>query len=110
MCHECDRSRGPDGASDDGSMPSFAVRYRSRGEEREVRWSDGQLTAEPLIEVLVDVLIRSRHVVHAESGVEPFEATLATPKSAALTILEALYEVGAHIIRWEGAPHGIDEG
>ena len=91
-------------------MPSFAVRYRSRGEEREVRWSDGQLTAETLLEVVVDMLVRSRHVVRAESGVESFEATLASPKSAALTILEALYEVGAHIIRWEGAPHGLEDG
>ncbi|HEX4820443.1 MAG TPA: hypothetical protein VFV00_09570 [Acidimicrobiales bacterium] len=90
-------------------MPSFAVRYRSRGEEREVRWDDGELTAEPLVEVLVDMLIRSQHVVRPESGVEPFEATLATPQSAALTILEALYEVGAHIIRWEGLPRGMDE-
>ena len=73
-----------------------------------MRWSDGELTAEPLVEVVVDMLIRSQHVVRPESGVEPFEATLETPKSAALTILEALYEVGAHIIRWEGL-RGIDE-
>lgn len=91
-------------------MPSFAVRYRSRGEEREVRWSDGELTAEPLVEVLVDMLIRSQHVVRSEASGETFEATLDTEKSAALTILEALYEVGAHIIRWDGAPRGIDEG
>ena len=90
-------------------MPSFAVRYRSRGEEREVSWSDGELTAEPLLEVVVDMLIRSQHVLRPESGVEPFEATLATQKSAALTILEALHEVGAHIIRWEGMSRGIDE-
>lgn len=74
-----------------------------------MRWDDGELTAEPLVEVLVDMLIRSQHVVRPESGVEPFEATLATPQSAALTILEALYEVGAHIIRWEGLPRGMDE-
>jgi len=91
-------------------MPSFAVRYRSRGEEREVRWTDGELTAEPLLEVVVSMLVRSQHVVRPESGVEPFEATLTTPKFAALTILEALYEVGAHIIRWEGLPRGIDDG
>lgn len=91
-------------------MPSFAVRYRSRGAEREVRWTDGQLTAEPLIEVLVDMLIRSQHVVKAGPDAEPCAATLETPKIAALTILEALYEVGAHIIRWDGAPKGIGEG
>ena len=85
-------------------MSSFAVRYRSRGEEREVRWADGQLTAEPLIEVLVDMLIRSQHVVRSEPDAPVFEATLETPKLAALTILEALYEVGAHIIRWDGDP------
>ena len=90
------------------AVSSFAVRYRSRGEEREVRWSDGELTAEPLIEVLVDMLIRSQHVVHADA--EEFEATLETPKLAALTILEALYEVGAHIVRWDDAPRGIEDG
>ena len=91
-------------------MPAFAVRYRSRGEEREVRWADGTLTAEPLIEVLVAMLIRSQHVVKAESNDQQYAATLDTPKVAALTILEALYEVGAHIVRWEGAPEGIDDG
>ena len=91
-------------------MPSFAVRYRSRGEEREVRWSDGELTAEPLVEVLVDMLIRSQHVVRSDTGEESFEATLETPKLAALTILEALYEVGAHIIRWDYPSKGIDDG
>ena len=88
-------------------VPSFAVRYRSRGEEREVRWADGELTAEPLVEVLVDMLIRSQHVVRTES--QEFEATLETPRLAALTILEALYEVGAHIVRWDDAPRGIDD-
>jgi hypothetical protein len=90
-------------------MPSFAVRYRSRGEERVVRWADGDLTAEPLIEVLVDMLIRSQHVVRGDAETDAFEATLETPKLAALTILEALYEVGAHIIRWEGEPHLDDD-
>ena len=85
-------------------MPSFAVRYRSRGEEREVRWADGHLTAEPLIEVLVDMLIRSQHVVRPDAEAPALEATLETPRAAALTILEALHEVGAHIIRWDGDP------
>lgn len=97
-------------ASDDDRMPSFAVRYRSRGEEREVRWADGALTAEPLIEVVVDMLIRSQHVVKAEASNQEYAATLATPQAAALTILEALYEVGAHIVRWDGEPEGIDDG
>lgn len=99
-CHRCESME----------MPSFAVRYRSRGEERVVRWVDGVLTAEPLIEVLVDMLIRSRHEVRGDAETEAFTATLETPKLAALTVLEALHEVGAHIVRWEGAPPDTDDG
>ena len=47
-------------------MPSFAVRYRSRGELREVRWTDGLLTAEPLVQTLVAALIRNEHVVRPD--------------------------------------------
>ena len=104
------RAEGHRGASDDGGMSSFAVRYRSRGEEREVRWTDGQLTAEPLIEVVVHMLIRSEHAVRADANAPAFPATLETPRAAALTILEALHEVGAHIVRWDGDPQGIEDG
>ena len=83
-------------------MPSFAVRYRSRGELREVRWTDGTLTAEPLVQTLVAALIRKEHVVRRDPGAPGWPATLDDAEPAALTILEALYEVGAHIVDWEG--------
>lgn len=83
-------------------MPSFAVRYRSRGQLREVRWIDGRLSAEPLVETIVAALIRERRVVRAKRGAPSWLAALDHPEPAALTILEALYEVGAHIINWEG--------
>jgi hypothetical protein len=83
-------------------MASFLVRYRSRGEVREVRWSDGRLSAEPLVETVVDTLIRAQHVVKTQTGAQSWLATLDDAEPAALTILEALYEVGAHIIHWDG--------
>ena len=83
-------------------MRSFAVRYRSRGQLREVRWTDGRLSAEPLVETLVAALIRERRVVRAKRGAPSWYASLDDAEPAALTILEALYEVGAHIINWEG--------
>jgi hypothetical protein len=83
-------------------MPSFAVRYRSRGEVREVRWTDGRLSAEPLVDTVVATLIREKHTVRARPGAPSFAATLDDAEPAALTILEALYEIGAHIIDWEG--------
>jgi len=87
-------------------MPSFAVRYRSRGEVRELQWTDGKLTAEPLIQTIVAALIRKQHVVRPEPGAPGSPATLDDPEPAALTILEALYEVGAHIVDWEGDVRG----
>ena len=83
-------------------MPSFAVRYRSRGEVREVRWSDGRLSAEPLVEIVIAAVIREKRTVRAGSGAPSWAASLDEAEPAALTILEALYEVGAHIIDWEG--------
>jgi hypothetical protein len=83
-------------------MPSFAVRYRSRGELRELRWTDGVLSAEPLVETLVAALIREKRVVRARPGEKSWHAELEQAEPAALTILEALYDVGAHIIDWEG--------
>src|SRR5437763_16064061 len=52
------RAEGHRGASDDDAVSSFAVRYRTRGEEREVRWTEGQLNAEPQIEGVASMLIR----------------------------------------------------
>jgi hypothetical protein len=83
-------------------MPSFAVRYRSRGQLREVRWTDGRLSAEPLVETIVAALIREKRLVRAKRGAPSWQATLEHAEPAALTILEALYDVGAHIIDWEG--------
>jgi len=67
-----------------------------------VRWTDGRLSAEPLVETLVAAIIREKRVVRAERGAQSWHATLDVAEPAALTILEALYEVGAHIINWEG--------
>jgi hypothetical protein len=83
-------------------MPSFVVRYRSRGDVREARWADGRLSAEPLVETVVATLIRAQHTVRARPGAPSFAATLHEAEPAALTVLEALYEIGAHIIDWEG--------
>ncbi|MEY2434476.1 MAG: hypothetical protein QOC92_4201 [Acidimicrobiaceae bacterium] len=91
-------------------MASFAVRYRSRGQIREVRWSDGRLSAEPLVETLIDALIRAQHVVKTPSGAQSWLATLDDAEPAALTVLEALYEVGAHIIHWDGDALGTHGG
>jgi hypothetical protein len=85
-------------------MPSFAVSYRSRGELREVRWTDGAMSAEPLVQTLVAALIREQRVVRAQPGAPTWQATLSHAEPAALTILEALHEVGAHIVRWDGDP------
>jgi hypothetical protein len=90
-------------------MPSFAVRYRSRGQLREVRWADGRLSAEPLVRTIVEELIRERRVVRAKRGAPSFFATLDQAEPAALTILEALYDVGAHILHWEGDPRGLGD-
>jgi hypothetical protein len=85
-------------------MPSFAVRYRSRGQLREVRWTDGRLSAEPLVETLVHALIREGRFVQTDQGAPIWQATLDQVEPAALTVLEALYEVGAHIVQWDGDP------
>jgi hypothetical protein len=89
-------------------MPSFAIRYRSRGQLREVRWTDGRLSAEPLVETLVDALIRERRVVQTRPSAPSWHASLDQAEPAALTILEALYEVGAHIVQWDGDPRELD--
>jgi hypothetical protein len=90
-------------------MPSFAVRYRSRGEVREVRWTDGRLSAEPLVETVVAALIREKRAVRRGPGTPRSAASIDDAESAALTVLEALYEVGAHIIRWDGDLLGIGD-
>lgn len=72
-----------------GVMPSFAVRYRSRGRVWEVRWNDGRLSAEPLLTTVIETMRRDG-------------CTLDELEPAARTVLDALYEVGAHIIEWEG--------
>ncbi|MEY2450451.1 MAG: hypothetical protein QOD92_25 [Acidimicrobiaceae bacterium] len=91
-------------------MPAFAIRYRSRGELRDVRWIDGSLSAEPLVETLVAAIIREKRIVRSKPGAQSWPATLEEVEPAALTILEALYEIGAHIVRWDGDPRGIDHG
>jgi len=77
-----------------GAVPSFAVRYRSRGHVWEVRWKDGRLSAEPLVATVIDRLQRDG-------------CSLAELEPAARTVLDALYEVGAHIIAWEGDVEGL---
>ena len=67
-----------------------------------MRWTDGRLSAEPLVETLINELIRDRRVVRAKRGAPSWFAALDDAEPAALTILEALYEVGAHIVNWEG--------
>ena len=91
-------------------MPSFAIRYRSRGELREVRWADGSLTAEPLVDTIVSALIREQRVVRAAPGAASQRASLDEAEVAALTILEALYEMGAHILEWDGDSRWIGPG
>ncbi|MEY2459337.1 MAG: hypothetical protein QOG30_1167 [Acidimicrobiaceae bacterium] len=90
-------------------MPSFAVRYRSRGQLREVRWTDGRLSAEPLVETLVNAIIKERRIVRSKRGAPSWLATLDQAEPAALTILDALYEVGAHIVQWDGDPRGLED-
>ena len=85
-------------------MPPFAVRYRSRGQLREVRWVDGRLSAEPLLETLVAALIREGRIVQTDPRSPSWYATLEYAEPAALTILEALHDLGAHIVHWEGDP------
>jgi hypothetical protein len=88
-------------------MPPFAVRYRSRGQLREVRWADGWMSAEPVVETLVAALIREGRVVRASApAARSWLATLEDAEPAALTILEALYQLGAHIVEWDGDPRG----
>jgi hypothetical protein len=94
-------------ASDDERVPSFAIRYRSRGELRELRWTDGSLAAEPLVDTIVSALIREQRTVRAAPGAASRSASLDEAEAAALTILEALYEMGAHILQWDGDPRGI---
>jgi hypothetical protein len=77
-----------------GLVPSFAVRYRSRGQVLEVRWRDGCLSAEPLVSTVIETMRRDG------SSLDEIEA-------AARTVLDALYEVGAHIIGWEGDVTGL---
>jgi hypothetical protein len=91
-------------SSDDETVTTFAVRYRSRGQLREVRWTDGRMSAEPLLEILVAALIRQGHTVRPDPGGLSWRASLDHAVPAALTILDALYEVGAHIVEWEGDP------
>jgi hypothetical protein len=64
------------------------------------------MSAEPLVETLVGALIREERVVRAQPGPLKWRATLDHAVPAALTILEALHEVGAHIVEWEGDPRG----
>jgi hypothetical protein len=71
-----------------------------------VRWTDGRLSAEPLVETLVEEIVRGRRVVRAQRGAPSWFATLEQAEPAALTILEALYEIGAHIVQWDGDPRG----
>jgi hypothetical protein len=85
-------------------VTTFAVRYRSRGQLREVRWTDGRLSAEPLVETLVGALIRGGRTVRDAPGGLRWRATLEHAVPAALTILDALHELGAHIVEWEGDP------
>ena len=75
-------------------MPSFAVRYRSRGHVWEVRWTDGRLSAEPLVSTLLTTMVRDGR-------------SLDDAEAAANTILDALHDVGAHIIAWEGDLPGL---
>jgi hypothetical protein len=91
----------------DDHVPSFCVRYRSRGQVREVRWTDGELSAEPLVEVLVHLLVRSDHPIRPTPDGLTRTASLDDPEPAALTVLEALYEVGAHIMDWQGDVDGL---
>lgn len=64
------------------------------------------MSAEPLVETLVAALIRHGRIVRAEPGGRGWLATLEDAEPAALTILEALYEAGAHIVDWEGDVRG----
>jgi hypothetical protein len=81
-------------------VKAFTVRYRSRGAVREVRWADGDLDAEPLVETLAWALVRSGQRVRDAEGNEQV-AALDTAEPAALTVLETLYEIGAHILAWD---------
>lgn len=90
-------------------MPTFAIRYRSRGELHELRWTDGSLSAEPLVTTIVTALIREKRALRAEPGAPRWEAALDEAEPAALTILEALYDMGAHILQWDGDPRGIGD-
>ena len=99
-----EEDRPPRRNSDDEAVSTFAVRYRSRGQLREVRWTDGRLSAEPLLETLVAALIRQGRTVRPEPGGLSWRATLEHAVPAALTILDALYELGAQIVEWEGDP------
>ena len=67
-----------------------------------MRWTDRRLSAEPLVETLITALIREGRVLRAEGGAMSWLASLEDPEPAALTILEALFELGAHIVDWEG--------
>jgi hypothetical protein len=67
-----------------------------------VRWTDGEMSAEPLVETVVGSLIREKRTVQSSPGDPSWAATLDDAEPAALTILEALYEIGAQIIDWEG--------
>ncbi len=73
-------------------MAAFSVRYRSRGDVREVRWHDGVLEAEPLVEVLVTARLRG---------------TSSDLQTSADAVNEALYEIGAHVIAWAGDIAGL---
>ena len=64
------------------------------------------MSAEPLVETLVGALIRERRILRAEPGPLRWRATLDHAVPAALTILEALHELGARIVEWDGDPRG----
>ncbi len=73
---------------------------------RELHWTDGALAAEPLVQTVVATLIRAQHMVRRDPDAPGWPATLDDAEPAALTILEALYDLGAHIVDWEGDVRG----
>jgi hypothetical protein len=71
---------------------------------------DGSLTAEPLVDTIVSALIREQRAVRSAPDAPSRTASLDEAETAALTVLEALYEMGAHILQWDGDPRGLGHG